>query len=103
MVIAATGYEQAIEFLDAAVLARLEETDGELRLFRRVLAVDVPRLAFVGWAHTFRSPLTSEIAAVWLAGVMTGAVRLPSVRRMRHDAAPFPVSTERAPDRLKYP
>ncbi|MFD1720138.1 flavin-containing monooxygenase [Amnibacterium endophyticum] len=99
VVVAATGYEQGVDFLAPAVLERATTPDGALLLHERVLAVDVPNLAFIGWAHTFRSPLTSEIAAAWLAGVVTGAVRLPSASRMRRAAAPFPVATERAPER----
>lgn len=100
IVVAATGYEQGAEFLSPAVLQRGATSDGTLLLHNRVLAVDVPRLAFIGWSHTFRSPLTSEISAVWLAGVLLGQVALPTPERQRARADRFPVSQARMSSRL---
>jgi dimethylaniline monooxygenase (N-oxide forming) len=89
LVVAATGYTQGVAFLAPEVVERARTEDGALLLHRRVLAVDVPRLAFVGWAHSYRSPVTSEVAALWLAGVMLGTVTLPTTAAQRRTAAPF--------------
>ncbi|WP_375400973.1 flavin-containing monooxygenase [uncultured Amnibacterium sp.] len=100
VVVAATGYEQGADFLSPEVLQRGATSDGSLLLHNRVLAVDVPRLAFIGWAHSFRSPLTSEIAAVWLAGVLLGQVALPTPERQRARADRFPVARVRMSSRI---
>lgn len=95
VVVAATGYEQRLDFLPDAALAGTDvAVDGTMRLHRRVLAVDVPRFAVVGWAHSYRSPLTAELAAVWLGAVITGRLRVPSAEEMRRSAATFPVLRE---------
>lgn len=92
VVVAATGYEQRLDFLaDSALAATDVLADGTMRLYRRVLAVDVPRFAVVGWAHSYRSPITAELAAIWLGAHLTGRVAVPSKAQMRRDAAAFPV------------
>ena len=96
VVVAATGYEQRIDFLDPSALADARTGDGALLLHRRTLGIDVPRFALVGWAHSYRSPLTSEIAAVWLAGAMLGQVRLPSAEMQRREADPFRLTRSEA-------
>lgn len=88
VVVAATGYEQRLDFLPDEVLA-VAASDGALLLHRRTLGVDVPRFALAGWAHSYRSPLTSEVAAVWLAAAMRGRVALPSVEQQRSGADRF--------------
>jgi dimethylaniline monooxygenase (N-oxide forming) len=92
VVVAATGYEQRLDFLSDDSLAATDvRADGTMRLYRRVLGVDVPRFAVVGWAHSYRSPLTAELAAIWLAAHIAGRVEVPSKAEMRRTAAVFPV------------
>lgn len=96
VVVAATGYDQSLDFLAPGVIQQATaKADGQLLLHRRILAVDVPRLAFVGWAHSYRSPLTSEIAAEWLGAVITGALRLSAASVQRTTAAAFPLTRNR--------
>ena len=74
VVVAATGFDQDLSFLAAPVRAALVDSDGTLHLQRRILPLHVPQLAFAGWGHTYRSPLTAEIGAVWLAAHLAGAL-----------------------------
>jgi dimethylaniline monooxygenase (N-oxide forming) len=92
VLVAATGYEQRLDFLPDETFAGTDVlVDGTMRLYRRVLAVDVPRFAVVGWAHSYRSPLTAELAAIWLGAHLTGRIELPSKAEMGRSVAAFPV------------
>ncbi len=91
VVLAATGFEQRLPFLPDALVHDAVDEHGALLLHQRVLALDVPRLAFIGWAHSYRSPLTSEIAAHWLAGLLQGRLPSPGPRE-RGSAARFRLS-----------
>lgn len=94
VVVAATGFEQTLDFLTPAVRDRLARACGHLRLHRQVLSIDVPRLAFVGWASSYHTPLTSEIAAAWLAAHLSSQVVVPP--DAAHDAVVFPLTAGRA-------
>ena len=94
-VVAATGYHQAAEFLSDGVHDRVRTDDASILLYRHVLALDVPHLAFIGSAHSYRSPLISEVTAAWLAGVLLGRVRLPSLEEQRRVAARHRLTTGR--------
>ncbi|NIZ90901.1 flavin-containing monooxygenase [Kineococcus rubinsiae] len=77
VVVAATGFDQELSVFGPAVQAALLDEDGVLALHRRILPLDVPQLAFAGWGNTYRSPLSAEVGAVWLAGHLAGVVPLP--------------------------
>jgi len=81
VVVAATGFDQDLSVLAPAVREALLGSDGVLQLHRRILPVDVPRLAFAGWGNTYRSPLTAEVGAVWLAGHLAGVVAASAQQR----------------------
>ncbi len=53
----------------------------------RVRPVEVPDLYFNGYNSSFFSPLNAEMAAVWIAADMAGAVALPSAASMRSQVA----------------
>lgn len=86
VVVAATGFDQDLSLFDPPVREALLGPDGSLALHRRILPVHgrtgvvghVPHLAFAGWGNTYRSPLTAEVGAVWLAGHLAGVVPTPS-------------------------
>jgi cation diffusion facilitator CzcD-associated flavoprotein CzcO len=86
VLVPATGYEQDLDFLAPAMRNRLLEADGSLLLHRKVLPTTLPRLAFIGWSQSYRSPLTAEVQALWLAGLLLGQVRLPPVPTQRQGA-----------------
>ena len=79
VVVPATGFEQELPFFGPAVRDTLLDAAGVLALHRRIVPLDVPRLAFIGWTHTYHSPLTAQVSALWLAAHLAGA--LPQVSR----------------------
>ena len=81
-VVYATGYRLELPFLHAEVAARVFDADGLLRLYRNVLAPDVPSLGFVGFNSAIASPLAAEVAAHWLAAYWSGRMRLPDAATM---------------------
>ena len=96
VVVAATGFEQDLSPLASAVQAALRDDDGVLRLQRRILPLDVPRLAFAGWGHTYRSPVTAEIGAVWLAAHLAGRLRERSPAEVRRTADRYHLTRRQA-------
>ena len=86
LVVCGTGFRQRIPFLSEDVHRRLTDERGNFALYRHVLAPDVPRLTFAGYNSSLFSPLSAEIAALWTAGLLAGAITLPTVEQMRAHA-----------------
>jgi cation diffusion facilitator CzcD-associated flavoprotein CzcO len=82
VVVFGTGFRQAAPFLPAEVMDRVQDGDGNFRLYRNILPVGVPRLAFIGYNSSLYSQLTSEIGARWLAEHAQGHVPLPAAGEM---------------------
>jgi cation diffusion facilitator CzcD-associated flavoprotein CzcO len=82
LVICGTGFRQHVPFLDAALHARLQDDAGNFLLYRHILPLGVPHLTFSGYNSSFFSPLSAEMAAVWTAAHLRGAVTLPPPDRM---------------------
>lgn len=78
VVIYGTGFRQEQHFLPESVRAQYTDVDGNFRLYRNILPVQTPGLAFVGYNTSFYCNLTSEFAALWLAEWLEGRIRLPS-------------------------
>lgn len=78
LIVAGTGWHQTVPFLSDEIKARLTDDRGNFRLFRSMLPVDVPRLAFNGYNSSFFSQLNCEVGAMWLAEYLRGAITLPS-------------------------
>lgn len=78
VVICGTGWHQRCDFLDAAVLGRVTDANGNFRLYRSMMPVGVPRLAFNGYNSSFFSQLNAEVSALWLADMLRGGLTLPS-------------------------
>lgn len=83
LVVCATGFTQGVPFLDAAVQARLFDGRGNFLLHRQIRPLGVPGLYFNGYNSSFFSPLNAEMAAVWIAADVAGAVDLPDEETMR--------------------
>ena len=77
VVVCGTGFRQEVPFLDDDVLARLRDAGGSFRLHRHVQPLDVPHLSFAGYNSSLFSPLSAEVAAVWIGALLTGGVALP--------------------------
>lgn len=83
VVVFGTGFRPAVPFLPAWARERVRGADGCFRLYRNILPVDVPRLAFVGYNSSLYSQLTSEIGARWVAEHVHGRLALPPQPEMR--------------------
>jgi hypothetical protein len=76
-----------VPFLDADVTARVLDERGNFALYRQILPVDVPGLYFNGYNSSFFSPLNAEMAALWIAADLAGAVARPGPAEMRRAVA----------------
>jgi Flavin-binding monooxygenase-like len=83
LVVCATGYTQGVPFLPPDVTRRVCDERGNFMLYRQIRPVDVADLYFNGYNSSFFSPLNAEMAAVWIAADLAGAVALPEPAAMR--------------------
>ena len=83
LVVCATGFTQGVPFLADDVRAGLFDERGNFLLYRQILPLDAPGLYFNGYNSSFFSPLNAEMAAVWIAADLAGAVPRPDPARMR--------------------
>jgi cation diffusion facilitator CzcD-associated flavoprotein CzcO len=83
LIVCATGFTQGVPFLPADVTGRVLDERGNFMLYRQIRPVDVPGLYFNGYNSSFFSPLNAEMAAVWIAADLAGAVALPQPDEMR--------------------
>jgi len=77
MVVCGTGWRQSVPFLPDAVMASVTDAKGNFRLYRSILPVHVPRLAFNGYNSSLFSQLSCEVAALWIADLLGGQLQLP--------------------------
>ncbi len=83
LIVCATGFTQSVPFLPADVTGRVLDERGNFMLYRQIRPVDVPGLYFNGYNSSFFSPLNAEMAALWIAADLAGAVALPQPAQMR--------------------
>jgi cation diffusion facilitator CzcD-associated flavoprotein CzcO len=83
LVVCSTGFTQGVPFLPADLEQRLLDERGNFLLYRQIRPVDVPGLYFNGYNSSFFSPLNAEMAAVWIAADLAGAIALPDATAMR--------------------
>merc|ERR1711988_423183 len=84
LVVYGTGFIKRYDYLDAEVQSRLQLQRDGLYLYRSVLPVCVPGIAFLGSeVSTFNNVLTHGLQAVWLSKLLTGAMALPPPREMQ--------------------
>jgi cation diffusion facilitator CzcD-associated flavoprotein CzcO len=83
IVICGTGWNQSVPFLDAATMAKITDASGNFLLYRSMIPIGVPRLAFNGYNSSFFSQLNAEIGALWLADVIAGKLTLPPAAEQR--------------------
>jgi cation diffusion facilitator CzcD-associated flavoprotein CzcO len=87
LVVCSTGFTQGVPFLPGDLERRLLDERGNFLLYRQIRPADVPGLYFNGYNSSFFSPLNAEMAAVWIAADLAGAVPLPDAAAMRQAAA----------------
>ncbi|HTF07051.1 MAG TPA: NAD(P)/FAD-dependent oxidoreductase [Asanoa sp.] len=83
LVVCATGFTQGVPFLDTDVQERLFDERSNFQLYRQILPLGVDGLYFNGYNSSFFSPLNAEMAAVWIAAHLAGAIPLPAEAAMR--------------------
>jgi len=83
LIVCATGFTQGIPFLPADITGRLLDERGNFMLYRQIRPVEVPGLYFNGYNSSFFSPLNAEMAALWIAADLAGAVPLPATAAIR--------------------
>ncbi len=83
LIVCATGFTQGVPFLPDDLAGRLLDERGNFMLYRQIRPVGVPDLYFNGYNSSFFSPLNAEMAAVWIAADLAGAVQLPEPAQMR--------------------
>jgi cation diffusion facilitator CzcD-associated flavoprotein CzcO len=87
LVVCATGFTQGVPFLDDTVQKQLFDERGNFLLYRQIQPPGVPGLYFNGYNSSFFSPLNAEMAALWIAADLAGALTLPDVEARRTDVA----------------
>lgn len=78
VVICGTGWQQKVPFFNDKMTSRITDSDGNFRLYRSIIPVDVPNLAFNGYNSSFFSQLNCEIGALWIADMLHGGFKLPT-------------------------
>ena len=99
LVVCATGFRQGVPFLPASVRERLFDERGNFQLYRQILPLGVDGLYFNGYNSSFFSPLNAEMAAVWIAAHLAGAVPLPPPDEMARRVAAQLAFMDEATDR----
>ncbi len=82
LIVCGTGWQQLVPFFDETLMSRVTDQQGNFRLYRSVLPVDVAQLAFNGYNSSFFSQLNAEVGALWLIEHFFGSLRLPSTADM---------------------
>ncbi|GAA2796032.1 flavin-containing monooxygenase [Crossiella cryophila] len=85
LVVCATGFTQGVPFLTESVQQRLFDERGNFLLYRQIQPLEVPGLYLNGYNSSFFSPLNAEMAALWIAADLAGALTLPDVATRRAD------------------
>ncbi|MGW6932515.1 flavin-containing monooxygenase [Lentzea sp. NPDC054927] len=85
LIVCATGFTQGVSFLPGAVQERIFDERGNFALYRQIQPIGVPGLYFNGYNSSFFSPLNAEMAALWIAADLAGALSLPDDETRRAD------------------
>jgi Flavin-binding monooxygenase-like len=87
LIVCATGFTQGVPFLPTDVTAQVLDDRGNFMLYRQIRPVATPGLYFNGYNSSFFSPLNAEMAAVWIAADLAGAIALPEPAQMQQQVA----------------
>ncbi len=83
VVVCGTGFHQRVPFLPPTVHERLLDERGNFELYRQILPHTVPDLTFCGYNSSFLSPLSAEVAALWIGAHLADGIALPPVEQRR--------------------
>jgi hypothetical protein len=97
-VVCGTGWRQEVPFFSEELQRKLTDERGNFELYRQVQPLEVPRLSFCGYNSSFFSQLSAEVAALWIAGFLDGAIELPPVEQQRAEVHEWLRWTERRTD-----
>jgi dimethylaniline monooxygenase (N-oxide forming) len=89
LVVFATGFRQTIPFLPEDMLQRLIDKDDNFLLYRHILPIGIPGLAFIGYNTSIQCPISSEFGALWLCEYLKGRVYMPSEEETLKEATGF--------------
>jgi len=89
LLVFATGFNQIIPFLPNQFLNEFIDAQGNYLLYRHILPVGVPSLAFVGYNTSIQCPISSEFAALWVCEYLKGRIAKPSYEQMKEATAAF--------------
>lgn len=81
-IVAGTSFEQSIPILSQELQDKMTSKNGDLRLYRGIVPVDIPKLAFIGYNSTLMCQLSCEASAMWLAEYLRGGINVPSKDEM---------------------
>lgn len=87
VIICGTGWHQRVPFLPEDLNERIHDERGNFELYRQILPHDVADLTFCGYNSSFFSPLSAEVAALWIATHLSGNLTLPPVDERRAHVA----------------
>jgi cation diffusion facilitator CzcD-associated flavoprotein CzcO len=99
LIVCSTGFTQGVPFLDPVVRDKLFDERGNFLLYRQIRPLGVDGLYFNGYNSSFFSPLNAEMAAVWIAADLAGAVPLPEPGAMRRQVEAQLAFMDEATDR----
>ena len=77
LVVCGTGWHQSVPFLPDWMMGKITDSQGNFRLYRSMVPVNVSRLAFNGYNSSFFSQLNCEVGALWIADLIGGGLKLP--------------------------
>lgn len=83
LIVCGTGFRQVVPFFDKDIHDRVTDERGSYLLYRQIHPIDVPHLSFAGYNSSFFSPLSAEMAAVWIADKLAGGITLGNPVELR--------------------